>query len=152
MDPLILVAIVGLGLIVALIALVMLNRAWGDFPGRISRPDLGQPPMQMPTSPGFSAPVYDEDAELPAGAPADGLILVTHPLVQRAVAAALERGGSPYAAYFIRDGERIYLAAHRISDPQQRAVAVRTFTALNSNSPTDIPIGDVIRMINQMGK
>lgn len=152
MDPLILILIVGGGALLTVIALVMLNRAWGDFPGRISRPDMGQPPVQIPTSPGFTAPVYDEEGELPAGSPADGLILVTHPLARRAIMQALERGGSPYAAYFVRDGEKVYLAAHRISDPQQRAVAVRTFQAMSGDGPADLSIQEMIRAINQLGK
>ncbi|NTW02882.1 MAG: hypothetical protein HGA19_16645, partial [Oscillochloris sp.] len=46
MDWMLFIGIVSVGLILILFVLVMLNRAWGDFPGRIS----GLPPVMPPNS------------------------------------------------------------------------------------------------------
>lgn len=133
----------------------MLNRAWGDFPGRAGRIDLGPPPAPPSSAPArVAAPADDDpgaaDQPLPAGAPEDGLIPVTDPLVRRALEQALERGGGPYATYFIRDGERIYLAAYRIADPAQRAQLTRVFRGLNGGDMTGINLPEIIGAIQKL--
>lgn len=159
-DPLTVAIMFGAGLIALGLTFWMLNRAWGDFPGRAGlpptysaeRPGLGPPPdtgaAKMRDNGG------DEQAlpDLPAGAPADGLVPVTHPAVRRAVEAALERGGSPYATYFVRHGERIYLALYRIADPGQREAARRMVEGLNGGEIGDASLAESIRVIQQLSR
>lgn len=118
MDPMLLLVFVVGGLVLFGIVVLMLNRAWGDFPSKVSTPPSD--PLRPSTQ--SSAPTQEwaqshaaAEPELPAGAPSDGLIQVKHPLVHRTIAQALERGGSPYATYFMRDGETIYLNLDRIA-------------------------------------
>jgi hypothetical protein len=145
----------------------MLNRAWGDFPSRagpraglpLTPTDLDQARGQSPWPTAPDRPADDEagegeltPAELPPGAPADGLVLVAHPMLRRAAEQALDRGGSPYATFFIRDGERIYLALYRIADPVLREQARRVFEGLNSGNLNDVGLAEVISMIGRLGK
>lgn len=148
MDWMFITGSVAVGLLLAVIMLVMLNRAWGNFPGPIS----GIPPDQ-PTPSRAAAPSAPLDNTLEV-TPNGGMVPVNHPLLRRAVMAALERGGSPYALYFIRDGEAVYLIPSRIADPQQREQLTRLFTAMDStNSGEGLPpLGEAIRMIQKMGK
>ncbi|MEI7770176.1 MAG: hypothetical protein WCI67_09325 [Chloroflexales bacterium] len=148
MDLIIFASIVGVGLIIFLVVLVMLNRAWGDFPGRIS--GLPPPPPPRPAPPLAATPLAAEMTDI---TPNGGLVPVNHPLVRRAVMAALERGGSPYALYFIKDGEVIYLVPTRIADPQQREQATRLFASMNaSNGDATPPLAEAIRVIQELGK
>ncbi len=158
--------VVGLGVLGLIVW--MLNRAWGDFPSRISPlTSLEQTPVRSSLWPATSPPpaddekdVYAEDdanailtpGELPAGAPADGLVLVTHPLLRRSIAQALAQGGNQYAPFFIRDGERIYLALYRIADPAQREMAKRVFEGVNGGNLSGIGPVEVIRMLSQLAK
>ncbi|NTU80333.1 MAG: hypothetical protein HGA45_13315 [Chloroflexales bacterium] len=151
------------GLIALGLTFWMLNRAWGDFPSRAG-PQSGLPPTPLSPRPaplGTAAPADDNrgvaaddlaPAALPPGTPADGLVLVAHPAVRRAVEQAMERAGSPYATFFIRDGERIYLALYRIADPAQRETARRVFEGLNSGNLNKVGLAEVISMIGQIGK
>jgi hypothetical protein len=67
--------------------------------------------------------------------------------------AALERGGSPYALYFVREGEAVYLVPSRIADPQQRELATRMFASLNSGGAGgDLPLGDIMRVMQELGR
>ncbi|MEI6778496.1 MAG: hypothetical protein WCK70_16485 [Chloroflexales bacterium] len=149
MDWMLITGIVAVGLLLAVIVLVMLNRAWGNFPGPISGIPSDQPLPSRAAAP--SAPL---DNALEEMTPNGGMVPVNHPLLRRAVMAALERGGSPYALYFIRDGEAVYLIPSRIADPQQREQLTRLFTAMDSTSNGEgLPsLGEAIRMIQEMGK
>ncbi|MEI7645056.1 MAG: hypothetical protein WCJ55_12340 [Chloroflexales bacterium] len=152
MDWMLITGIVAVGLLLAVIVLVMLNRAWGDFPGRISGLPPSQPLSARPTSPVVSplsaVPPLPDTLDV---TPNDGMIPITHPLLRQAVAKALERGGSPYALYFIRDGEAVYLVPSRIANPQQREQLTRLFASLNSGGGEDVPaFGDVIRMMQDL--
>lgn len=140
------------GLIAIGLSAYMLNRAWGNFPTRAGLPPtpLSPTPARAPAPAPAEAPAAADD--LPAGAPADGLIPVTHPLVVRAVQQALERPGSPYATYFIRDGERVFLALYRIADPGQRETARRVFAGLNDGDPSAVGASDLMRLLGQLGK
>ncbi|MEI6180935.1 MAG: hypothetical protein WCP31_09275 [Chloroflexales bacterium] len=134
------------------LVLWMLNRAWGDFPSRLG-PQTGLPltPSEAkPTSLAQGEP--SEAAELPPGASADDFVLVAHPLVRRAVEQALARGGSPYATFFIRDGERIYLVLSRIADPTQRELARRVFAGVNDGNLSGIGLNEIIQLLGQLGK
>ncbi|MBX0326481.1 hypothetical protein K2Z83_02080 [Oscillochloris sp. ZM17-4] len=158
MDWTLVAGIVAIGVVVILIALVMLNRAWGNFPGRVS----GLPPAMPPEQPSLSRPstfsagptaeLEPPAMDLPAGAPAGSLVPVTHPMVRQAVMTAMERGGSPYALYFIRDGETLYLVPSRIADQRQREMLTRMFTSLNSDSDGSIGMGDIIRVMQDLAK
>jgi hypothetical protein len=142
------------------LTLYMLNRAWGDFPRRPDRP--GPPPSPASTrlappspadpDPAASGPGDADDAPLPAGAPAADLIPITSPTVRQAVERAMERGGSPYATYFIRHGDQIYLAAHRIADPMQRAQVVRVFRGLNGDNLSGVALAEAISALQRLGK
>jgi hypothetical protein len=141
----------------------MLNRAWGDFPSRAG-PDATSPLMPLSPEPrdAFAQPPADElapdgdedvePAQLPAGAPAEGLIPVSHPLVLRAIQQSLERPGSPYATYFIRHDEQVYLALYRIADPGQRELARKIFEGLQSGELGDVGPADLMRLLSQLGK
>jgi hypothetical protein len=147
--------IAGLGLVTILVAAYMLNRAWGDFPGRVGPTQRGPSPVPPPSSLAGAPAQRDdrgEDAEasLPAGVPEGGLVPITHPLVLRAVENALERGGSPYATYFIRHGERVFLAAYRIADPAERERVTRVFEGLNSEGLTGVNFDDVIGALRRL--
>ena len=134
MDLLTVAIVFGAGLLLLGVVVFMLNRAWGDFPTRLtppyqealaprrSRPDALMASLDSPTD--EEDEEEDEEEELPAGASAENLVPVTHPQVKLAVQQALERGGTPYATYFIREGDRVYLVASRIADPAQRARTV----------------------------
>ncbi len=153
MDLLTIVIIAGAGLVALALVAYMLNRAWGDFPrraGQLPEQPFSAPPAQ--TAP--YAPFVAEDEEEPgfAGAPQEALIPVTNPMVLRAVNAAMDRGGSPYAAYFLRDGERVFLAAYRIADPLQREQLTRLFEGLNSGNLEGVSPMELIRIINQLGR
>ncbi|NTW03808.1 MAG: hypothetical protein HGA19_21465 [Oscillochloris sp.] len=89
--------------------------------------------------------------EIPSVVPDGGLVPVNHPMVRQAVVAAMERGGSPYALYFIKDGETVYLVPNRIADIQQREIVTRMFTSLNSSGGT-IAFGDIIRVMQELGR
>lgn len=156
--PTILVIFVA-GLLAIGLTAYMLNRAWGDFPSRAGRLDPGPPPAPPSTTPAWAtAPAEaedgagDDEAGLPAGAPDDGLIPITHPLVRRAIESALERGGTPYATYFVRDGERLFLAAHRIADPVQRAQFVRVFRDLSGDAPSGASLDEILGVVRQFTK
>ncbi len=164
---LITIAIIVVGGLVAIgLAAWMLNRAWGDFPSRAGPPEQGTSPLPPPPAlRGFSeqpeaprnAAEGDESAEpgaadFPPGAPEADLIPITNDLVRRAAQQALERGGSPYATYFIRHGDQIFLAAHRIADPVQRAQVVRVFTAIDSGGAQDLNFAEIIGVLRQLGK
>lgn len=149
MDWTLVIAIVAGGLVVILIALAMLNRARGDFPGRASGlpPSMTPPPVSGPDL--FAPPPA---GELPAGAPSGSLVPVAHPLVRRAVLSALERGGTSASTYFIRDGETVYLVPSRIADPGQRETVTRMFASLNNDTDGNISLGDMMRMLQEMGR
>lgn len=161
LDPLTIAIIFLAGLVAIGLAAFVLNRAWGDFPTRLRLPD-GTPERSPSPAPGWEtapthpgeadAPELEEHTPLPAGAPEDELIPVNHPLVKRAVAQALERGGTPYATYFVRHGEQIYLAAYRIADPEQRAQLTRLFLSLNRGELEGIDLGSLIRAVQQLGR
>ncbi|NNJ09018.1 hypothetical protein EKD04_001610 [Chloroflexales bacterium ZM16-3] len=158
MDLYLFISIVAGGVVVILIVLVMLNRAWGNFPGKVSGlpPTMSSSqPMTSQQSPLSAAPLTEmapEEMDLPAGAPVGSLVPVTHPMVRQAVLAALDRGGSPYALYFIKDGEMVYLVPRRIADQQQREMLTRMFTSLNGDSDGSIGMGDIVRVLQDMAK
>lgn len=149
------VAIIFVAALVAIgLTVWMLNRAWGDFPSRAGLPPAAPPRPPSPES--LAAPEADDfdpsDPGLPAGASPANLVEVTHPFVLRAVRQALERPGSPYATYFIADGERVFLVLSRIADPAQRETARRLFTGLNTGEVGEPGAGDLMQMLRELGK
>jgi hypothetical protein len=159
MELYIFLGIVGGGLILILIVVLMLNRAWGSF-GQTSGLPPAQPPLppapppiklsslssELPSNP------PPEQGQLPAGAPEGSMVPVTHPLVRQAVIAAIERGGNPTATYFIKDGDAVYLVPSRIADLQQRQIALRIFTSLNQGDGGNISFKDIIRVVQELGR
>lgn len=132
------------GLVLVVFVLVMLNRAWGNFPNRAGE---FTPPSLPPSPPPLAS------TNIPDSVPDLGMVPVIHPMVRKAVLSALERGGSPYSFYFVKENESIYLVPTRIADPQQREVLTRMFTALNSGgSSDDISFGDIIRVLQELGR
>lgn len=155
MDITTILIIAGLGLVTILVAAYMLNRAWGDVPGRVGPTQRGPSPLPPPAAAqGAPTPADDKGQDdglaLPAGAPEGGLIPITHPLVLRAVENAMERGGSPYATYFVRHGERVFLAAYRIADPAERERVTRVFEGLNSGGLSGVNFDDVIGALRRL--
>lgn len=171
MDLLTVAIIFVAGLLLFGLIIFMLNRAWGDFPSRLSPPqeEAPAPPRHYGADALLGAweapPTWvdegdeedeenedDEELQLPAGAPAEYLIPVTHPQVKLVVQQALERGGTPYAAYFIREGEQVYLVASRIADPALRARTIQLFQGLNSGDMSGGSLIDMLRTIQQLGR
>jgi hypothetical protein len=156
-------AIIGaVGLAVLAVSIFMLNRAWGDFPTRAGRLDDSPAPRAAESSlwPAWDAAPADneqdnqwgEPRELPAGASSENLIPVENPTVKRLMDKALDQAGSPYATYFLRDGERIYFVASRIADPAQRAQAVRVFEELNRDQGAGPNMVELFQTFRQFGK
>lgn len=163
MDWNIFLIIVAVGVVLLGFAAWMLHRSWGDFPKKLNVHEL-ETPIKREFS--WAAQRSDDDDDnddddddhewaersLPAGAPDDGMILVTHPGVRNAITQAIERGGSPYASYFVRDGDRIYLAAYRISDPDQRAQVTQLFQSINNGEIGGLSIYDLLQVLKRFGR
>ncbi len=154
------------GLVALGLTLWMLNRAWGDFPSRVG-PGDGRPLALHAQGLALAAEDEDEDDDeydddedddededddLPAGAPAESLIEITHPVVRRAVQQALERPGSPSGTFFIRNGERVFLALYRIADPHERELVRDIFEGLNRGDTSDVELVDLLRALNRLGQ
>lgn len=158
MDLATVVVIFVAGLLALGATVYMLNRAWGDFPRRVGPPAAGLAPPPLAPPPDDDEDAWGEaepgeaDPPLPAGAPEGELIPVTHPMVRRAVEGALAKGGSPYATYFIRHGDQIYLAAYRIADPIQRARVARLFQELNGGDVSSLDFAAMLKAIQTLGK
>lgn len=152
-DPLIIIGLAALGTLVLVV--VMLNRAWGDFPRRVG-PAASTTPVPTALEGGEDAEDADEgDGEayaLPAGAPEGELIPITHPMVRRAIDQALDRGGSPYATYFVRDEGQIYFASYRIADPAQRGQLTRLFRSLNDGDFSQVNMSEIMSAMQQLGR
>lgn len=149
-DPLTVAIIFVAGLLAIGLTAWMLNRAWGNFPTRAGLPPTPLSPMPpgVPEDEGEG----EEDDDLPAGASPANLVEVSNPMVLRAVQQAMDRPGSPYSTLFIRDGERVFLVLSRIADPAQRETARRLFTGLNTGDLEGVEVGDLMRMLSQLGK
>jgi hypothetical protein len=80
------------------------------------------------------------------------MVPVTHPMLRQAVMAAMERGGSAYALYFIKDGETLYLVPSRIADPQQRERVTRLFASIHSGDSSSFSFSEVIQVVQEMTK
>ena len=145
------------GLAVLGLAAFMLNRAWGDFPKTSALP--GGPPPSTRGGPGKLArpdPPADDDLEplgpreLPAGAPAGSLIAVEHPLVRRAIEQSMQKGGSPYAAYFIRQGDAVYVNLARIADPAQRERIAAMLHEVNGKGSSGMSMTELMRAVQEL--
>jgi hypothetical protein len=146
----------GTALLIVIAALLMLNRSWGDFPRR-----AGQLPPAASSAPGMSQPAlvsYWEEQPLlgtperPAAAiePAanvGGLVPIMHPLVRRAAAQALDRGG-PITRYIVRDGEQLAFDFSQIDDPAQRQEAYDLLRRFNAGEHVDISA--LMNMVNRL--
>jgi hypothetical protein len=145
MEMMLFLALFGGGLLVALVIMVMLQRAWGDFPGSGSQ----LPPAQMPI-PGQSIepePDIDDDAELfdQEHIPTSGLVAVENVFVRRALEQVLSRPGTPVQQHFVRQDQTIYLNLDSIGDPQRRAQAGRAIMLANQGNITSW--GDLARLL-----
>lgn len=155
MDWLPFLLIFGAGLVIIAIVLVMLNRAWGDFPGRISAPPA---PLQQQSR--WATPEDADAADLPdaaipdAAPPTGGMIPLQHPLVRQAALQAIARGGvdNPYAQYLFQRGDEVLLNLDAIADPQQRATIARVIHTTNNGGEVGLSMIEVIRAISQLGR
>lgn len=157
MDWLPFLLILGGGAVIIAIVLVMLNRAWGDFPGPIGKPPQPSDPRRSQSS--WAAPDA-ADADLPdaaipdAAPPSGGLIPLQHPLVRQAAIQALARGGAdnPYTQYLVQRGDEVLLNLDAIPDPQQRATMARVIHTTNNGGEVGLSMIEVIRVISQLGR
>jgi hypothetical protein len=155
MDLLTIAIIVLAGLLAIGISAYMLNRAWGNVPSRI-----GQVPPEALSAPqrrlGASLPLEEEtetDEEAPTGWESrEDMIPITHPIVLRAINAALDRGGGPSAACFARDGDQVFFAAYRVPDPAQREQLTRLFKGMNAGELEGVSLVEVMRVMSQLGR
>jgi hypothetical protein len=161
MDWNVFLIIVAAGMILLALTAWMLHRSWGDFPRQLNVHQFEPPAKRAPSWANQTNDDDDDDDDdddewaersLPAGAPDDGMILVTHPGVRNAITQAIERGGSPYASYFVRDGDQIYLAAYRISDPDQRAQVTQLFQSINNGEIGGLSIYDLLQVLRRFGR
>lgn len=151
MDPATLLILGGFAIIVVVAVLFTLNRSWGDFPGRAG---------VLPSDP--AAPATTSAAERPAAlldralalppepaAPSvpDRPVLITHPLVRQAAENALNRGGTP-AQYIVSDGDQLYFAFDRISDPTQRQAAYDMMRRFEAGE--DVDLHAMLALVRQM--
>ncbi|MGQ9926116.1 MAG: hypothetical protein ACUVS4_04510 [Chloroflexaceae bacterium] len=155
MDLLTIAIIVLAGLLAIGISAYMLNRAWGNFPSRI-----GHLPPDTPSAPqrrlGASLPLEEEtrtDEEPPPGwETREDMIPITNPLVLRAINTALDRGGGPYAAFFVREGDQVFFAAYHVPDPAQREQLTRLFKGLNAGELEGVSLVEVMRVMSQLSR
>lgn len=149
--------LVGAGLALFGGALYMLHRSWGDFPTVVRIP----PPLEPP-APRQSFVWSEPDADPAAATPAEndalgaaeplvvgGLLPIEHPMLLQAARRALA-DNSPTAQYIIQDGDRLYLALNRISDPAQRYAAARMMRVLQHGDY--LSILDTLRVLSRQGK
>ncbi|MCS6879817.1 MAG: hypothetical protein RMK84_12445 [Oscillochloridaceae bacterium] len=154
MDLLTIAIIVVAGLLAIGITAYMLNRAWGNFPSRV-----GQLPPDLPPAPqrrlGATPPVDEEEAEAEEDSPTgwetrEDMIPITNPVVARAVNAALDRGGGPYAMFFTREGDQVYFAAYRVPDPARREQLIGLFKGLNAGDLEGVSLVEVMQVMSQL--
>ncbi|WP_129674188.1 hypothetical protein [Candidatus Chloroploca sp. Khr17] len=139
----------------------MLNRAWGEnFPGSggtlpselldqyqvttSHRPQV-EPTRHEDDLSSWWANDDDEQTQGPAGSPTSEMVEITHTAVRQAILTSLERGGSPYATFFVQDDDKVYLALYRIHDPAQRATAQRVVEGLNDGRLNAFSLMETLR-------
>lgn len=148
MDPTTLLILGGFAIIVVVAVAFALNRSWGDFPGR-----AGVLPIDpaAPSAAERPAALLDRALALPPepAAPSvpDRPVLITHPLVRQAAENALRRGGTP-AQYIVSDGDQLYFAFDRISDPTQRQAAYDMMRRFEAGE--DVDLHAMLALVRQM--
>ncbi len=157
MDWPIILIIAGAGVVILALVLVMLNRAWGDFPGRIEIPPQAASPLSSSTQQSSWGAQEAEDlpdAAIPdAAPPSEGMIPLRHPLVRQAALQAIERGaGNPYAQYLFQHGDEVLLNLDAITDPEQRATIARVVHTTNNGGEVGLSMIEVFRVLNQLGR
>jgi hypothetical protein len=153
--------VAGVAIIVVVVALWMLRRAWGDFPSRVGMlPPAGvgrQPSISTydPVDGSFTsaAPsaleVQPEPPRSPEATPAPpGLVPIENPMVLRAAEAAVKKGDQRAARYIVRDGGKLYFSFDQIADPTERQVAYDMMRRLNAGE--DVDIRAVLKLVQQM--
>lgn len=131
-------------------AVYMLNRSWGDFPSRIALP----PEQEAPARPRSDWTAADtEEAAIHEAAPAQGaplivggLMPIEHPMLRQAALRALAENNTT-AQYIVQDGDKLYLALDRISDPQQRFAAERAIQILQQGGM--LSILDTLKLLSR---
>ena len=158
MDTTIWFILGGTALLIVIATLLMLNRSWGDFPRRAGNlPPAGssassmsrqQPISSWEEQPLLGTPERPAAMIEPVDA-AGGLMPIENPLVGRAAAQALERGG-PITRYIVRDGEQLAFDFSQIDDPAQRQEAYDLLRRFNAGEHVDISA--LMNMVNRLFK
>ncbi|RRR72827.1 MAG: hypothetical protein EI684_09655 [Candidatus Viridilinea halotolerans] len=152
MDWTLFFTIVGLGVVLIALVAGMLNRAWGDFAQHAPKIEELEARLRQEARWSAPPPVAEADEpELPAGAPGEDMIPVSHPLLKQAISRAMVSGGTPAATYFVREGDAIYLAAYRIADPDQREQVTKLFRALH-DADDQASIFELLQAIKRLGR
>ncbi|PDW04982.1 hypothetical protein [Candidatus Viridilinea mediisalina] len=143
--------IMGFGIVLLSLVVWMLNRAWGDFDQH--GPRVEDVERQAHQASSWGEPLLDAPTEphLPAGAPDEDLIPVSHPLLKQAIRRALANGGTPASTYFVREDDEIYLAAYRIADPEQREQVTRLFRSLG-DAGDQASVFELLQAIKHLGR
>lgn len=143
--------IMGIGILMLSLVFWMLKRAWGDFDQHGPRLEDFEPsPRQAPR---WDEPEHDalDEPLLPAGAPSEDMIPVSHPLLKQALNRAMLSGGTPASTYFVREDDEIYLAAYRIADPEQREQVTRLFRSLG-DAGDNASVFELLQAIKHLGR
>lgn len=153
MDLLMVVIIFVAGLFTIGVAAYMLNRAWGDFPSQITLPpevfSSSAPSRRSEATPGAWEEQEDEEESTQTFS---DHVPVTHPVMRRAISDALDRGGSPFATYFIRNGDAIFFVPERVPDPEQREQLRQIFQGLHSGDLSSVPMSALTRLLGQLSR
>jgi hypothetical protein len=149
------------------VSIYMLHRSWGDsLPRHMQLPsdetEYQRAAPRVSSEALFADDTDDEDddaaapdPEAPASSgqePAEGLLLITHPLLRQVIQRSLDEGG-PAQQYVVFDGEDMYILLELIQDPAERRTAAELIEKFQAgNYPNAWDIIDVAGTFGRLGR